>query len=450
MPEGVALRLRSIRGVSPERLTACLIVQDEQEHLPRALESVAFCDEVVVVDGGSSDRTVQIARGAGARVIESPWPGFAAQRNVALDAASSDWVFELDADECISPCLRASIERFLLDPPTDVNIAVCPLRNRFLGGLIGPSAKYPAYRSRLFRRSAYRHDESRAVHEGIEPRERPALLEGDIEHELAATPLEALVDVWHYARLESQHIAPPRGARAYVVGIALRPTVKSVYRLVVDRGWRDGWRGLVKIWLDSASDALVWLLVLARAARSATPSATHGATPSTIRGATPSSSGATRSASASAGTSSLQGSQAPGGTHFGRRPVGPAKVIALAGRGSSVKAAREWLDVLHQDGIDTALVCDCEPDESRGATTSVHTLRPLAAMRAVDVEMQIRTAHAVIPFGWRAKLVHRMLPGALRPAIAGIDASTDPLFAAHALSQSDAPARSVPAHDPIR
>lgn len=419
MPEGVAPRLRSIRGVPAERLTACLIVQDEQEHLPRALDSVAFCDEIVVVDGGSSDGTVQIARSAGARVIESPWPGFAAQRNVALDAASSDWVFELDADERVSPRLRASIERLLLDPPPNVGIAVCPLRNRFLGGTIGPSAKYPAYRSRLFRRSAYRHDESRAVHEGIEPRERPALLEGDLEHELAATPLEALVDVWRYARLESRHTASQGGARAYVVGIALRPAAKAAYRLIVDRGWRDGWRGLVKIWLDSASDAMVWLLVLTRAAGDA------GASPQRV-------------------------GQAPNSAHFGRRPVGPAKVIALAGRGSPAEAAREWLDALHRAGIDTALVCDCGHDESQGATTSVHALRPLATMRAVDVEMQIRTAHAVIPFGRRAELVHRLLPGSLRPAIAGVDAATDPLLAAHALSQWGEPVRSGPARDPIR
>src|SRR5947209_3726192 len=91
-------------------LSACLIVQDEQDRLPDALASVAFCDEVIVVDGGSGDGTVQIARAGGARVIENPWPGFAAQRNVALDAARGEWILEIDADERVSPPLRRSIE----------------------------------------------------------------------------------------------------------------------------------------------------------------------------------------------------------------------------------------------------------------------------------------------------------------------------------------------------
>ena len=71
------------------RISACLIVQDEQQDMAGALESVSFCDEIVVVDGGSTDRTIEIAREHGAKVIENPWPGFAAQRNVALDAATA-------------------------------------------------------------------------------------------------------------------------------------------------------------------------------------------------------------------------------------------------------------------------------------------------------------------------------------------------------------------------
>ncbi len=192
------------------RISACLIVQDEQERLPAALASVAFCDEVIVVDGGSTDDTVAMARQAGAQVIERPWRGFAIQRNVAIDAAGGDWILEVDADERVSPALRTSIEALLQQPPKGVGIAVCALRNRFLGGLLGPSAKYPAYRSRLFRRGTYRHDESLAVHEGLELRELPAILDGDLEHELAATLREALRDTWSYASLESRQIPRPR------------------------------------------------------------------------------------------------------------------------------------------------------------------------------------------------------------------------------------------------
>src|SRR5713101_5943926 len=97
----------------PERtpLSAVVITQDEEARLPAALESVRFCDEVVVVDSGSTDRTLEIARAAGARVlVNSPWPGFVAQRNVAVEAARHDWVLALDADERVTPALREEIQ----------------------------------------------------------------------------------------------------------------------------------------------------------------------------------------------------------------------------------------------------------------------------------------------------------------------------------------------------
>jgi hypothetical protein len=396
---------RTKQATVRERIAACLIVQDERERLPAALQSVAFCDEIVVVDGGSTDGTADVARAAGAKVIENPWPGFAAQRNVALDAATSDWVLELDADERVSARLGASIEDLLEAPSIDVKIAVCARRNRFLGRLLGPSAKYPEYRSRLFRRDAYRHDESRTVHEGIEPHERPALLDGDLEHELAATPREALLDAWRYARLESRHIHPSRNVRAYMVGIAMRPLAKVAYRVIVDRGWRDGWRGLLKILLDSASDTLVWTLVLTRTLRSGAASTEPPPTP------------------------------VPNGGHFGRRPAGVPKVVAVAGRGRPAQAARRWLAGLRAAGIDVALVSDDEQTGDGLPTQSVSRLAPLATMRALDVEMQIRTIHAVVAFGRRAGLIRRMLAPALRPRIPGVDAHTDSVLAAERLRE---------------
>jgi hypothetical protein len=378
-------------------LSACLIVQDEERTLPAALSSLAFCDEIVVIDGGSSDRTVALARSAGARVIENAWPGFAAQRNVALHAASGEWVLEVDADERVSPELRASILRLLETRPVAASVAVFPLRHRFLGGLLGPSGKYPAYRTRLWRRGVYEHDESRQVHEGVEPRERPAVLSGDLEHELADTLGEALADAWRYAKLESAHIDPPRRASAYLFGIVARPISKLLYRLLLDGGWRDGWRGLLKVGLDAGSDALVWSLVLVRAmpGRSRRDAPSHAA------------------------------SQA--GAHFGRRPTGPAKVVAVAHRGRALTRAQDWLAALAADGVDVALVSDGWPGEQRPPLPGqrVRRLTPLPTIRALDVEMQIRTAHAVVPFGRRAKLLQRLLPGALRPCIDGVDAGVD-------------------------
>ena len=389
--------------MSRERISACLIVQNEQERLAGALESLDFCDERIVVDGGSSDRTVELARAAGATVIESPWPGFAAQRNRALDAASSEWILELDADERISAELRASIEGLLEARASEVEMAVCPLRNHFLGGPLGPSAKYPAYRARMFRRGAYRHDEARMVHEGIEPRRRPHVLEGDLEHELAGTLREALGDAWRYAQLESRHLPRPSRPRAYLAGIVLRPAAKLLYRTFLEGGWRDGWRGLLKVSLDVTSDALVWLLVLLR------------------RGSEPAQ------------------ENASSGEHFGRRPNGAVKIVAIASGEKAAREARTWLEGLRSHGLDVALITGgggaqgSAPSVQSADGVAVHTLQslnPLAVMRALDVEMQLRTTDGVVTVGSRARLLRRLLPGTLRPEIPLLSVEVEPGSAA--------------------
>ncbi|HXS47887.1 MAG TPA: glycosyltransferase family 2 protein, partial [Solirubrobacterales bacterium] len=116
-----------------ETLTACVIARNEEQRLPACLQSLEFCDEVVVVDSGSRDRTREIAREAGARVIENPWRGFAVQRNVALDHASGSWVLEIDADERVGPELAREIRALLESPPTEVRMAAIPMRDVFLG-----------------------------------------------------------------------------------------------------------------------------------------------------------------------------------------------------------------------------------------------------------------------------------------------------------------------------
>jgi hypothetical protein len=365
-------------------VTACLIVQNEQERLPAALASVAFCDEIIVVDGGSSDATVRIATEAGARVIESPWPGFAAQRNIAIDAAGTDWILEVDADERISERLRQSILELMGDAPPGAAMAIFALRNRFLGGPLGPSAKYPSYRSRLFRRSVYRHDEQRAVHEGIEPRERPLILEGDLEHELAATPREALVDLWRYAKLESVHVLRPASPAGYLKGILLRPGAKFAYRTLVDEGWRDGWRGLGKIWLDVSSDALVWVRVLLGAGR---PSGTQDES---------------------------------GAEHFGRRSVGPLKIVAVASGGRATQEAVEWLEGLRARGADVALIAEDAPEDITIPHQAVRRLGPLSVIHAIERELHVRAIDAVVPIGGRARRVLRLLPRSHRPEIEGL------------------------------
>ncbi len=103
------------------RISAAVICLDEERNIGACLESLAWCDEIVVVDSGSRDRTVEIARKHATRVLHHAWAGYVAQKNWAFDQTSGEWVFCVDADERCTPALRAAIER-ALDPPTPMDL----------------------------------------------------------------------------------------------------------------------------------------------------------------------------------------------------------------------------------------------------------------------------------------------------------------------------------------
>lgn len=379
---------------TPATLSACVIARDEEQSLPDCLASVGFCQEIVVVDSGSTDATAAIARAAGARVVDQPWLGFAAQRNVALDHASGDWVLEIDADERVSPQLRAEIERFLAEPPDGVELAGLPLREIFLGRALGPSAKYPKYRHRLLRRRAYRHDEARTVHEGFIPEGVVQPLEGDLIHMLAASWSEALGDAWRYARLEAGQLQGARSPSAWVLGALVRPAAKLAYRLVIDGGWRDGWQGLARISLDCATDTIVWTRhLLGRR-------------------------GSERGRSGVAA-----------GAHYGSRRLrrGCVRVVGVAGDAHAAQMAQVWLESARLAGADVALIGACAVAGQGGVRVrALRPARPLALIRALDAEDQLRPIDAVVAFGWRARMLLRAVPPGLRETLAKITQETDP------------------------
>ena len=206
-------------------------------------------------------------------MIEHPWQGFGAQRNVAIDDADRDWVLEIDADERVTPGLRAEIEAFLADAPAGVDICGCPAATCCMGGRLGPSAKYPKYRLRLFRRGAYRHDERLTVHEGLWAFGRTWAFEGDLEHVLADTLGEAIRDAGAYARLEAQQLSGPISAGAACAASSCdRPPSSATGCSWTAAGGTAG-AASPRSRSTAAADALVW--VLARGAGSAEPASSH-------------------------------------------------------------------------------------------------------------------------------------------------------------------------------
>lgn len=179
------------------RLSLIVITRNEEASIARCLRSAAFVDETVVVDNGSTDKTVAIARSLGARVIETPdWPGFGPQKNRALDAATGDWVLSLDADEWLEPLVADEIRAALGRGEADGY--AMPRRSRFCGRVVRHCGWSPDYVLRLFRRGRGRFSADK-VHEHVDVNGRVERLKNPIEHDSITDLADAGDKIERYA-----------------------------------------------------------------------------------------------------------------------------------------------------------------------------------------------------------------------------------------------------------
>ena len=224
-------------------LSVVLITQNAAAQLPDCLASVAFADEVVVVDSGSSDGTAEVAACYGARVLAKEWLGFGRQKQFAVEQAAHDWVLCLDADERVSPELAASLVRALDAPAAPVyRMARC---NRFLGRWLRHGEGYPDWSPRLFdRRHARWSDDT--VHEKVLYAVSPGTLAGDLLHESAENLGRYLDKQNRYSTLAAQALQQ-QGRRAGLTELAFSPLVRFVKFYIFRLGCLDGLPGLVHI-----------------------------------------------------------------------------------------------------------------------------------------------------------------------------------------------------------
>jgi glycosyltransferase involved in cell wall biosynthesis len=225
-------------------LGIAIITYNAAARLAQCLDSVSFADDIVVIDGGSTDATVDIAKAHGARVlIRREWPGFGPQKNRALDALSTDWVLSIDADEVVTPELAASIRAAMDNPRADV-YAVDRLSS-FCGQWIRHSGWYPDWIPRLFKRGCARFSDD-LVHERlvVQSATPVARLEGKLLHysyEDFETVLRKL-DAYSTAGALQRHAAGKRGS----LGIAITRGLWAFVRTyVLRRGFLDGRAGFM-------------------------------------------------------------------------------------------------------------------------------------------------------------------------------------------------------------
>ena len=228
--------------MKPPRLSVVIVTRNEEERIRACLEAVAWADELIVVDAESEDKTASIARELTDHVIVRPWPGFAAQKNHGLATARGAWLLSLDADEIVSPALRAEIERVVeLDGPADGYAG--PRRNIFWGRWVRHGGLYPDWQVRLFRRGRGRFSE-RAVHESVQVDGTVGRLAGHLEHRSYRDVSDFLARADRYSTLAAEDIIA-RGRRVHAWDFVLRPLGRFVGMYVLERGFLDGSRGFL-------------------------------------------------------------------------------------------------------------------------------------------------------------------------------------------------------------
>jgi glycosyltransferase involved in cell wall biosynthesis len=222
-------------------ISAVVVTQDAARHLAAVLSSADLCDERFVLDSGSNDATLDIARSAGARVEHQPFLGYGPQKCRAVELAAHDWILSLDADEVLDDEARAAIRRVdLSDPFTCYELR----RRTFIGDR---EVRYGPWRDdrvlRLFNRrtAAFK---PLPVHEEVVAARRPTLLPGAILHYSYATCTDVLARSLRYAPLKAG-IMRRKGQRPRAWSLPFRAMAAFTHSFVVRGGWRDGAAGFI-------------------------------------------------------------------------------------------------------------------------------------------------------------------------------------------------------------
>ncbi|MCX5736692.1 MAG: glycosyltransferase family 2 protein [candidate division NC10 bacterium] len=223
-------------------VSVAIIALNEEKKIRACLESVRWANEIVLCDSGSEDRTLESAREQGARIYQDAWRGFSGHKNLALTRCTHPWALVLDADERVTPALQEEIERILGDPEA-LDGYLIPRRNYFLGQWVSRCGWYPDESIRLFRRDRGRFAE-RAVHEAVVVDGRVGRLTAPLDHFTYDSIGDYLRRMDRYSTLAAEELR--RGGRSVCLfDLIGRPAWTFVRMLLVQRGWREGWRGVI-------------------------------------------------------------------------------------------------------------------------------------------------------------------------------------------------------------
>jgi glycosyltransferase involved in cell wall biosynthesis len=222
-------------------LSVTIITRNEADHIAAAIASAAWADEVIVVDCGSDDETVALARSAGARVATRAWTGWIDQKNFAAGLAVNDWIFSLDADERIPPALASEVRALLATEPAHRGYRV-PRVTFHLGRWIRTTDFYPDFQTRLYDRRAARW-RGGYVHESVGVDGPSGQLAHELEHYSYRDLSEHLERINHYTTLAARQMHES-GRRATALHLLMHPPAAFLRNYILRRGFLDGAVGL--------------------------------------------------------------------------------------------------------------------------------------------------------------------------------------------------------------
>ena len=228
-------------------ISVAIVAMDEEANIGRTLSSVAWADEIVLVDSGSKDRTCEIAREQGARVIVEPWRGYVAQKQYAIDLCTKDWILLVDADEEVSSGLAEEIQSAIADPQA-VRGYKLPRKNLFLGRWMRHGGFYPDPKLRLFRRGqgfVTGHDPHDRCELKPEVPQRTHQFKNALVHHTYPNLTLYIAHMNRYSSLGAQ-LAVSQGKRSFsLADIVIRPFATFSYNYFIRVGFLDGREGLL-------------------------------------------------------------------------------------------------------------------------------------------------------------------------------------------------------------
>ena len=224
-------------------LSVAIITYNEEANLARTLDSVAWADEIVIVDSGSTDGTEEIAARYKTRFYLEPWQGFGVQKNSALSKCTGDWILSLDADEEVSAELGREIKAVLVSPPRN-SAWFMSRRNLFLGRAMKHGGYYPDRKLRLVKRGMVFFEE-RSVHETMQYDGRTGNLKGDLIHHAYPTLHDYIEHMDRYSSLSAVMLKGKVQVGFSFTGVLLNPVATFFYNYILRGGFLDGREGFL-------------------------------------------------------------------------------------------------------------------------------------------------------------------------------------------------------------